>query len=132
MDFTDFNEFADSQASQYKNLDFSQMTTSFDQPEGKFDFADGELEDLNEFDKIELVEKHACSYCGVHSTSTVVRCLGCQKWFCNSKSGNTSHILSHLVRARHKEVCLHPEGPLGDTTLECYNCGHRNIFLLGL
>ena len=29
------------------------------------------------------------------------------------------------------QVCLHEDSPLGDTTLECYNCGGRNAFLLG-
>lgn len=32
---------------------------------------------------------------------------------------------------QHKEVSLHQDGPLGDTVLECYQCGSRNIFLLG-
>ncbi|OCT45491.1 Regulator of nonsense transcripts 1 like protein [Cladophialophora carrionii] len=47
--------------------------------------------------------------------------------------GNTSssHIVNHLVRARHKEVQLHPSSSLGDTVLECYNCGTKNVFLLG-
>ncbi|KAK7847426.1 regulator of nonsense transcripts 1 like protein [Quercus suber] len=36
-----------------------------------------------------------------------------------------------LVRAKHKEVCLHKDSPLGETILECYNCGCRNVFLLG-
>jgi regulator of nonsense transcripts 1 len=35
------------------------------------------------------------------------------------------------VRARHKEVQLHPLSSLGDTILECYNCGTKNVFLLG-
>ena len=35
------------------------------------------------------------------------------------------------VRSKHKEVCLHRDSPLGETTLECYNCGCRNAFLLG-
>jgi regulator of nonsense transcripts 1 len=35
------------------------------------------------------------------------------------------------VRARHKEVQLHPGSSLGDTVLECYNCGTKNVFLLG-
>ncbi|KAH9434347.1 hypothetical protein MCOR02_012552 [Pyricularia oryzae] len=76
--------------------------------------------------------EHACAYCGIHSPACVVKCLGCKKWFCNSR-GNTSssHIINHLVRARHKEVQLHPESTLGDTILECYNCGVRNVFLLG-
>lgn len=37
----------------------------------------------------------------------------------------------HLVRSRHKEVTLHAESPLGETTPECYNCGGKNVFLLG-
>ena len=42
-----------------------------------------------------------------------------------------SHIVNHLVRAKHKEVTLHKDGPLGETILECYNCACRNVFLLG-
>ncbi|KAG8624012.1 hypothetical protein KVT40_008988 [Elsinoe batatas] len=75
---------------------------------------------------------HACAYCGIHNESSVVKCLSCNKWFCSAR-GNTSssHIINHLVRARHKEVCLHPASKLGDTVLECYNCGTKNVFLLG-
>ncbi|CAK9023360.1 Regulator of nonsense transcripts 1 homolog (ATP-dependent helicase UPF1) [Durusdinium trenchii] len=40
-------------------------------------------------------------------------------------------IILHLVRAKQKEVSLHPESPLGEIVLECYNCGQRNVFLLG-
>jgi hypothetical protein len=42
-----------------------------------------------------------------------------------------SHIINHLVRAKHKEVTLHKDGPLGETVLECYNCASKNVFLLG-
>ncbi|KAI9680629.1 MAG: hypothetical protein M1817_004069 [Caeruleum heppii] len=75
---------------------------------------------------------HACAYCGIHAPSSVVRCLACSKWFCSAR-GNTSssHIINHLVRARHKEVQLHQGSSLGDTVLECYNCGTKNVFLLG-
>ena len=61
-----------------------------------------------------------------------MKCLVCSKWFCNSR-GNTSasHIVNHLVRAKHKEVILHAESPLGETTPECYNCGNKNVFMLG-
>lgn len=80
-------------------------------------------------------------------------CNICKKWFCNGR-GNTcgSHIVNHLVRAKHKvselylnvlieecfcnvlplqEVTLHKDGPLGETVLECYACGMRNAFVLG-
>lgn len=75
---------------------------------------------------------HACAYCGIHNASSVVKCLTCNKWFCSAR-GNTSssHIVNHLVRARHKEVQLHPLSSLGDTVLECYSCGNKNVFLLG-
>ncbi|KAL7017145.1 hypothetical protein ACKWTF_010272 [Chironomus riparius] len=59
-------------------------------------------------------------------------CNICKKWFCNGR-GNTSgsHIVHHLVRAKHREVTLHEDGPLGSTVLECYSCGIRNVFVLG-
>ncbi|PVD19247.1 hypothetical protein C0Q70_19733 [Pomacea canaliculata] len=76
--------------------------------------------------------KHACAYCGIHDPACVVYCNTSKKWFCNGR-GNTSgsHIINHLVRAKAKEVTLHKDGPLGETVLECYNCGCRNVFLLG-
>ncbi|ONK56008.1 uncharacterized protein A4U43_C10F3190 [Asparagus officinalis] len=86
-----------------------------------------------EYGKGSFVE-HACRYCGIHNPACVARCNipSCRKWFCNSR-GHTSgsHIVNHLVRAKHKEVCLHKDSPLGETILECYNCGCRNVFLLG-
>ena len=98
-----------------------------------------ETDDFDNFDAVatETTEErdlpeHACNYCGIHSPASVVKCVACSRWFCNSR-GNTSgsHIINHLVRAKHKEVMLHPESPLGETVLECYNCGCRNVFLLG-
>ncbi|KAL5197748.1 hypothetical protein ABZP36_001260 [Zizania latifolia] len=101
---------------------------SFEEPPGA-----GAGEDGYDYGKGDFVE-HACRYCGIHNPACVARCNvpSCRKWFCNSR-GNTSgsHIVNHLVRAKHKEVCLHKDSPLGETILECYNCGCRNIFLLG-
>jgi regulator of nonsense transcripts 1 len=78
---------------------------------------------------------HSCAYCGVHAPESVVKCnhKDCNKWFCNGKGLNEygSHTLLHLVKAKHKEISLHPESPLKDTALECYNCSSKNIFLLG-
>ena len=61
--------------------------------------ADGDTSSLPE---------HACKYCSHHDPGSVVRCNICAKWFCNSR-GNTSgsHIVNHMVRAKHKEVTLH-------------------------
>lgn len=75
---------------------------------------------------------HACAYCGLHDPASVVKCVSSDKWFCNSRGNSSgSHIIQHLVRSKNKEVALHPESPLGETVLECYNCGCRNVFLLG-
>ena len=75
---------------------------------------------------------HACCYCGIHDPMYVVRCQLTKKWFCNGRGCTSgSHIINHLVRAKCKEVCLHKDGQLGDTVLECFSCGCRNVFLLG-
>ncbi|XP_058084777.1 regulator of nonsense transcripts 1 homolog isoform X2 [Magnolia sinica] len=100
---------------------------------GSLNFEETGEDENFEYGKGDFTE-HACRYCGVQNPACVVRCNvpSCRKWFCNSR-GNTSgsHIVNHLVRAKHKEVCLHKDSPLGETILECYNCGCRNVFLLG-
>ncbi|XP_065567200.1 regulator of nonsense transcripts 1-like [Artemia franciscana] len=76
--------------------------------------------------------EHACYYCSIHDPGTVLMCNICKKWFCNGRGSTSgSHIINHLVRAKHKEVTLHKDGPLGETVLECYSCGLRNVFVLG-
>ena len=75
------------------------------------------------------------SYCGCHNKEDVMKCTfkNCNKWFCNGRLKDRlgSHIIIHLVKAKHKEISLHPEGSHGDTALECYVCGNKNIFILG-
>ena len=75
---------------------------------------------------------HACRYCGIFDPNCVVQCNICHKWFCNGRTNTSgSHIVMHLVKSKHKEVTLHRDGPLNETTLECYSCGSKNVFLLG-
>ncbi|KAK7251838.1 hypothetical protein RIF29_35399 [Crotalaria pallida] len=82
-------------------------------------------------------EEDCCAYCGISDPSCLVRCnlSFCRKWFCNSKSkansSSPSHIVNHMDLSQHKQVCLHENGPLGETILECCNCGHRDVFVLG-
>lgn len=80
-----------------------------------------------------VAPEHACRYCDLADAECVAKCNGCNKWFCNEQSSlsSGSHIVQHLVRSRHKEISLHPDSAVGDAVLECYNCGCRNIFLLG-
>ncbi|CAE7910145.1 UPF1, partial [Symbiodinium sp. KB8] len=62
----------------------------------------------------------------------VAKCSSTGKWFCNGAVGTSgSCIVHHLVRGRYKELSLHPNSPLGDSVLECYNCGLKNVFMLG-
>ncbi|XP_065222848.1 regulator of nonsense transcripts 1-like [Planococcus citri] len=65
-----------------------------------------------------------CEYCGIHDHSCVVKCNVCEKWFCNGRRNtNGSHIVEHLVRAKHNEVNFHKYGPP-----DCYRCHTRNVF----
>ncbi|EFJ52298.1 hypothetical protein VOLCADRAFT_86581, partial [Volvox carteri f. nagariensis] len=74
----------------------------------------------------------ACAYCGIHNPACVVKCLSTNKWFCNGRvHGSGSCIILHLVKSKNKEVQLHKDSPLGDTVLECYASGSRNLFVLG-
>lgn len=74
----------------------------------------------------------SCSYCGIHNAACVVKCLTTGKWFCNGRvTGTASCIVTHLVKAKLREVSLHKDSPLGEAVLECYNSGSRNVFALG-
>lgn len=74
---------------------------------------------------------HPCAYCGLDSSASVVKCGTCDRWFCNGDTNGGSHIVTHLVLLKHKVVALPEELVLGAETLECYNCGTRNVFMLG-
>jgi regulator of nonsense transcripts 1 len=99
------------------------------------DDEDSEDEDhlyaLDHYDEDKLPE-YACRYCGIHDPACVAKCVETKKWFCNAVVGSGgSHLVHHLVRSRSIQVQLHPESPLGDTVLECYNCASKNAFVLG-
>lgn len=80
----------------------------------------------------EKAKPYRCRYCEVDAVDCVVQCNNCSRWFCNGSSGTCgSHIITHLVRSKHKELKMHQNSVLGDTILECYKCGCRNVFLLG-
>ena len=86
---------------------------------------------VDHYDEDKLPE-FACRYCGIHDPATVAKCVESQKWFCNGcPSGTSSHLVHHLVKSRSNQVQLHPESPLGDSVLECYNCATKNVFVLG-
>ena len=86
---------------------------------------------LDHYDEDNLPE-YSCRYCGIHDPACVAKCVETKKWFCNAVIGSGgSHLVHHLVRSRSNQVQLHPESPLGDTVLECYNCASKNSFVLG-
>mmetsp|Transcript_36703 Transcript_36703/g.80318 ORF Transcript_36703/g.80318 Transcript_36703/m.80318 type:complete len:1068 (+) Transcript_36703:116-3319(+) len=87
---------------------------------------------LDPYDEASL-PAYACRYCGIHDPASVAKCVETGKWLCNGPCsfGGGSHLVNHLVRSRSNQVQLHPESPLGDTVLECYNCASKNAFVLG-
>ena len=86
---------------------------------------------LDHYDEDNLPE-YSCRYCGIHDPACVAKCVETKKWFCNAViGGGGSHLVHHLVRSRSHQVQLHPESPLGETVLECYNCASKNAFVLG-
>lgn len=76
---------------------------------------------------------HACAYCGIHDPACVLQDVKSKKWFCNATGQMPgSHIVTHLMRSRSREVRLHKDSPLGgESVLECYACSSTNVFLLG-
>lgn len=97
------------------------------------DFVDPLLpnEGIDDFAPADLPE-WACSYCGVHNPASVVKCLTTGKWFCNGRTiSSASCIITHLVKGKFREVALHKMSPLGETVLECFATGSRNVFALG-
>eukprot|EP00331_Platyophrya_macrostoma_P020281 CAMPEP_0176468904 /NCGR_PEP_ID=MMETSP0127-20121128/39421_1 /TAXON_ID=938130 /ORGANISM="Platyophrya macrostoma, Strain WH" /LENGTH=1177 /DNA_ID=CAMNT_0017862663 /DNA_START=106 /DNA_END=3639 /DNA_ORIENTATION=+ len=81
----------------------------------------------------EALPEHACNYCGYHHDPLAcAMCTQCNRWFCNGRGQTSgSHIITHMVLAKHTSLTLHPDSPLGDAPLECYVCGMKNIFSLG-
>jgi len=118
--------------------DDEEEDSSDDDDEDDEDFSDvSEDEDddnlftLDHYDEENLPE-YACRYCGIHDPACVAQCVESKKWFCNAVVGSGgSHLVHHLVRSRSHQVQLHPESPLGETVLECYNCTSKNVFMLG-
>eukprot|EP00948_MAST-09A_sp_MAST-9A-sp1_P003694 g3694.t1 len=102
---------------------------------------DGEDDDLSEvgseneeeFYQREELPAWACRFCEVSNPKCVVQCKTTGKWFCNSRGrqNTASCIVHHLVRSKNKQVALHPESPLGESTIECFNCENKNVFMLG-
>uniref|UniRef100_A0A0N5CES7 DNA helicase n=1 Tax=Strongyloides papillosus TaxID=174720 RepID=A0A0N5CES7_STREA len=126
---------AASQDSEYEeNLDLDDIDSVIDNTNNKTDEGsddEGEYDGLlgPDFSKL---PPHACRYCGIHNVNQVLQCSTCEKWFCNGKGITTgAHILQHMIRAQHREINFHKEAELGDSVLECYQCGVKNIFLLG-
>ena len=105
----------------FRNLDFVDPTL----PQ---DGGGGGAEDFQPAD----LPEWACSYCGLHNPASVVKCLSTGKWFCNGRTiSSASCIITHLVKGKFREVSLHKNSPLGETVLECFATGSRNVFALG-
>jgi regulator of nonsense transcripts 1 len=64
-----------------------------------------------------------CEYCS--ASNFLVECIVCGKFFCNSRSASSvSHIIFHMVKAKHKSIRIEGESVL------CCKCGEENLFKL--
>lgn len=110
----------------------SESSSEYDSEDDEYTDSEEDSEEEEEEPMPLTLPEHACVYCNIYNPICVAKCVKCCKWFCNSQKGCLSgHLINHLIRSGHKEVALHPDSPVGDATLECYNCGCKNIFLLG-
>ena len=105
----------------------SQLVDYFD----NLNLKNGKAVNMDKNSSEDVLPSHACSDCGQHSPACVAKCGTCERWFCNSR-GNTSasHLILHLVHARHRCVVLHPESPLGETALECMSVNPAMCLIL--
>jgi regulator of nonsense transcripts 1 len=121
----------DSGSDDEEEEDLSDVSDDEEEESSEEDDDDDHLYTMDHYDEANLPE-YACRYCGIHDPACVAYCVETKKWFCNAVQGSGgSHLVHHLVRSRSHQVQLHPESPLGDTILECYNCMSKNAFVLG-
>ena len=76
-----------------------------------------------------LLNETSCFFCEIERKEILIKCMECDKLFCNGKSENTKcHIVHHLKKSSHKTISLHPH----NTIIKCVNkeCGDNNIFNL--
>jgi regulator of nonsense transcripts 1 len=118
-------------AADLEQLDFEEDDADPDADGDTDTYADQDA-DLTAFDQSQLPE-HACAFCGIHDPACVLQDIKSGKWFCNATGLMPgSHIVTHLVRSRSREVRLHADSALGGgSILECYACSSTNVFLLG-
>eukprot|EP00768_Dysnectes_brevis_P005704 gnl/Dysnectes_brevis/4232_a5601_342.p1 GENE.gnl/Dysnectes_brevis/4232_a5601_342~~gnl/Dysnectes_brevis/4232_a5601_342.p1 ORF type:complete len:881 (+),score=408.29 gnl/Dysnectes_brevis/4232_a5601_342:57-2699(+) len=94
-----------------------------------------ESESLSDFDsqeEVEAISQEKCSYCSMTHQPSLVRCDGCHRWFCNETQGTLgSHIITHLVKSKHKAISLSTSSPIGDSEIACCQCQCTNVFQLG-
>ena len=76
---------------------------------------------LNEFEAVK------CLFCFQDDKKFLCQCKDCNKYFCNNLHRNTSHIIIHLNKCKHKKIALYPF----DVELKCLNCPQKkDIFHL--
>lgn len=76
-----------------------------------------------------------CEYCGIHDPNYIVKCdaKGCNKWFCNQfQKSMGSHIVVHLVKAKHNQISLHPSSEMSELKIECFYCKNKEQASIGL
>jgi regulator of nonsense transcripts 1 len=63
-----------------------------------------------------------CTYC---SAQAKIQCLECSKFFCNDNTNDTSHIIYHMVKCKHRTI------EIAGVPIRCSKCAEPNLFRLG-
>lgn len=137
-DDIDFEDFISEDEAEDKNNEIAQINQNLEGKDNKDNKeVNNEEEELpdNQNEEEDDTGENGCAYCGIGNGKTLIKCndKSCQRWFCNGCADDysASHIIFHLTKSKHKEICTSADSDFGKMVLACYNCNCKNIFLLG-
>lgn len=64
-----------------------------------------------------------CNVC--LEASNLVLCLDCDSYLCNNNNGVSSHIITHCMKKKHKQISIKER-------IQCSLCSDTNLFRLGI
>lgn len=134
-DEIDFDDFLSDNEVEDKNNEIVQIKNNLEGKAQVEEDEDNKVEEEAENDEEDDTGENGCAYCGIGNGKNLIRCndKSCLRWFCNGCTDDysASHIVFHLTKSKHKEICTSSASDFGKMVLVCYNCNCKNIFLLG-
>ena len=77
-------------------------------------------------------DENACSYCGIKDKPNLIKCLVCDRHFCNNKINKhfQSDIILHLSNSGHARITPNKNMWRGNKPVACFECEEKNIYKL--